>query len=34
MTIAEYAFMIAGEKWLSPKANTKYDYYQYAQNSR
>ena len=27
MTIAEYAFMIAGEKWLSPGANAKYEYY-------
>lgn len=33
MTIAEYAFMIAGEKWLSDKANAKYAYYQTAQNS-
>jgi uncharacterized protein YbbC (DUF1343 family) len=34
MTIAEYAFMIAGEKWLSEKANQRYDYYRnYAQNS-
>ncbi|MBK7560176.1 MAG: DUF1343 domain-containing protein [Chitinophagaceae bacterium] len=33
MTIAEYAFMIAGEKWLSEKANAKYDYYRTAQNS-
>jgi uncharacterized protein YbbC (DUF1343 family) len=33
MTIAEYAFMIAGEKWLSPKANAKHAYYKYAQNS-
>jgi uncharacterized protein YbbC (DUF1343 family) len=34
MTIAEYAMMIAGEKWLSEKANAKYDYYKnYAQNS-
>ncbi len=34
MTIAEYAMMIAGEKWLSEKANAKYDYYRnYAQNS-
>jgi uncharacterized protein YbbC (DUF1343 family) len=33
MTIAEYAFMIAGEKWLSEKANAKYAYYKYAQNS-
>jgi uncharacterized protein YbbC (DUF1343 family) len=27
MTIAEYAMMIAGEKWLSAKANDVYDYY-------
>jgi uncharacterized protein YbbC (DUF1343 family) len=27
MTIAEYAFMIAGEKWLSEKANAKYEFY-------
>src|SRR5688572_13337995 len=34
MTIAEYAMMIAGEKWLSDKANARYDYYKnYAQNS-
>lgn len=33
MTMAEYAFMIAGEKWLSEKANARYDYYQTAQNS-
>ncbi|MEO7982944.1 MAG: DUF1343 domain-containing protein, partial [Bacteroidota bacterium] len=33
MTIAEYAFMIAGEKWLSEKANAKYDYYRTAENS-
>ncbi|MBS1655634.1 MAG: DUF1343 domain-containing protein, partial [Bacteroidetes bacterium] len=33
MTIAEYAFMIAGEKWLSPKANEKYAYYLTAHNS-
>jgi len=33
MTIAEYAFMIAGEKWLSEKANQKYAYYLAAQNS-
>ena len=34
MTIAEYAMMIAGEKWLSEKANEKYDFYRnYAQNS-
>lgn len=33
MTIAEYAFMIAGEKWLSEKANEKYAYYLRAENS-
>jgi uncharacterized protein YbbC (DUF1343 family) len=33
MTIAEYAFMIAGEKWLSEKANEKYSYYLRAKNS-
>ena len=34
MTIAEYAFMIAGEKWLSEKANARYDYYlKYSRNS-
>lgn len=33
MTIAEYAFMIAGEKWLSEKANAKYAYYKTAENS-
>lgn len=33
LTIAEYAFMIAGEKWLSEKANAKYAYYKTAQNS-
>ncbi|MEP6594727.1 MAG: DUF1343 domain-containing protein [Ginsengibacter sp.] len=33
MTIGEYAMMIAGEKWLSEKANEKYTYYQTAQNS-
>jgi uncharacterized protein YbbC (DUF1343 family) len=34
MTIAEYAMMIAGEKWLSDKANERYDYYKnHAQNS-
>lgn len=30
MTIAEYAFLIAGEKWLSEKANRRYDYYRTA----
>lgn len=34
MTLAEYAFMISGEKWLSPKANEKYEYYKIAQNSK
>lgn len=33
MTMGEYAFMIAGEKWLSPKANAQHDYYRTAQNS-
>jgi uncharacterized protein YbbC (DUF1343 family) len=33
MTIAEYAFMIAGERWLSDKANEKNDYYKRAENS-
>ena len=33
MTIAEYAFLIAGEKWLSEKANEKYTYYTRAENS-
>lgn len=34
MTIAEYAMMIAGEKWLNEKANLKYDFYRNAaQNS-
>lgn len=30
MTIAEYAIMIAGEKWLTPKANEQWEYYKYA----
>lgn len=35
MTVAEYAFMIAGEKWLSDKANERYAYYKnVAQNSK
>ncbi len=34
MTMAEYAFMIAGEKWLTEKANEKYAYYQRAENSK
>ena len=34
LTLAEYAMMIAGERWLSEKANLVYDYYRnYAQNS-
>src|SRR5436309_6990562 len=33
MTIAEYAFMISGENWLSEKASQKYAYYRTAQNS-
>ena len=34
MTIAEYASMIAGEKWLSEKANARYEFYKnFAQNS-
>lgn len=33
MTIGEYAFMIAGEKWLSEAANKKYAYYLQAKNS-
>ncbi|MCU0381082.1 MAG: DUF1343 domain-containing protein, partial [Chitinophagaceae bacterium] len=34
MTLAEYAFMIAGEEWLSEKANSRYRYYRTAQNSK
>ncbi len=34
MTMAEYAFMIAGERWLSAKANEKHDYYKRAENSK
>jgi uncharacterized protein YbbC (DUF1343 family) len=34
MTIGEYAFMVAGEQWLSPKANEKYAYYKTAENSK
>ncbi len=33
MTMAEYAMMIAGEKWLSEKSNAKYAYYKTAENS-
>lgn len=34
MTIAEYGMMIAGEGWLSKKANEKFAYYKNAQNSK
>ncbi|MEO6818245.1 MAG: DUF1343 domain-containing protein [Ginsengibacter sp.] len=33
MTIGEYALMIAGEKWLDPKANAKYEYYKNAKKT-
>ena len=33
MTIAEYAFMIAGEQWLTEKANARYAFYKTAKNS-
>ena len=33
MTLGEYAFMVAGEKWLSDAANKKYEYYLHAKNS-
>ncbi len=33
MTLGEYAFMIAGEKWLSDEANKKYSNYPHAENS-
>ena len=33
MTLGEYAMMLGGEKWLSPKANTRYEYYKRAKNS-
>lgn len=33
MTMGEYAFMLAGERWLSEKANIQHDYYRTAQNS-
>ena len=33
MTLGEYSFMIAGEKWLSDAANKKYAYYLTAKNS-
>ena len=34
MTIGEYVFMIAGEKWLSEEANKKYTYNLHAKNSK
>ncbi|MDD2794119.1 MAG: DUF1343 domain-containing protein, partial [Sediminibacterium sp.] len=34
MTMGEYAMMITGEKWLTPKANTQYEYYKRASNSK
>jgi uncharacterized protein YbbC (DUF1343 family) len=34
MTIGEYARMIAGEGWLTEKANARHRYYQTAENSR
>ncbi len=33
MTVGEYAFMIAGEKWLNDASNEKYSYYLRAENS-
>jgi uncharacterized protein YbbC (DUF1343 family) len=33
MTVGEYAMMIAGERWLTPKANARHDYYRTAKNS-
>lgn len=33
MTIGEYATMLAGERWLSKKANERNDYYKRAKNS-
>lgn len=34
LTIGEYAMMIAGEKWLTEKANKKQEYYLHAKNSK
>jgi uncharacterized protein YbbC (DUF1343 family) len=34
LTIGEYAMMMAGEKWLTPKANERQEYYKHAQNSK
>ncbi len=33
MTMGEYAMMIAGEKWLSERANARHTYYKTAKNS-
>lgn len=33
MTMGEYAMMIAGERWLTPAANERHDYYRTAENS-
>jgi uncharacterized protein YbbC (DUF1343 family) len=33
MTIGEYAMMMAGERWLSEKANQRHEYYKRAKNS-
>jgi len=33
MTIGEYALMLAGEKWLSEKANQRHDHYRTAANN-
>jgi len=34
MTLGEYAMMLAGEKWLTPAANARHDYYKTAKNSK
>jgi len=34
MTLGEYAMMLAGEKWLTPTANARHDYYKTAKNSK
>ncbi len=34
LTIGEYAMMLAGEKWLTEKANKKEEYYRHAQSSK
>lgn len=34
MTIGEYAMMLAGENWLSPAANAKFNFYKTAKNSK